>query len=79
MHIGIIRHPATHINSLGFAVSHVFDARSGEDADGSIVAHVCFVRGYSLCQRNRILQSAEPKEAVVERKYERRFAMSGTI
>jgi hypothetical protein len=31
-----------------FAVFHVFDARSGEDADGSIVAHVCFVRGMFL-------------------------------
>jgi hypothetical protein len=26
-----------------FTVCHVFDASSGEDADGSIVTHVCFV------------------------------------
>ena len=38
-----------------FAVFHVFDACSGEDADGSIVAHVCFMRGL-----------AELKEVVVE-------------
>jgi hypothetical protein len=49
-----------------FAVFHVFDARSGEDADGSIAAHVYFVRGCSSCWSNRVLQLAELKEVVVE-------------
>jgi hypothetical protein len=69
-----------------FAVFHAFDAHSGEDVDGPIVAHVCFVRGCVPCQRHRVLQSAEPKEAIVQRESlefmsheatERRLATSG--
>jgi hypothetical protein len=40
----------------------VFDAHSGEDVDGSIVAYGYFVRACSSCQSNRVLQSTEPKK-----------------
>jgi hypothetical protein len=56
---------------------------------GPIVAHVLLlVRGCASWHRNRVLQSAEPKEAVVQRESlefmsheatEMRFAVSGTI
>jgi hypothetical protein len=54
-----------------------------------IVAHVLLlVRGCASCHRNRVLKSAEPKEAVIQRESlefmsdeatELRFAVSGTI
>src|ERR1700722_15135602 len=45
-----------------FAEFHVFDAHSGEDVDGSIVAYGYFVRACSSCQSNRVLQSTKPKK-----------------
>jgi len=74
--------------SHSFAVFHMFDALNGEDTDGSKVANGRFVQSCSSCQTIRVLQSAEPKEAVVQQlswefmsyeATERRFAVSGTI
>ena len=42
------------------------DARRSEDADDSIVAYGRFGQACSSCQRNRVLQSAKPKEAVAQ-------------
>ena len=72
-----------------FTVFHVFDAHSGKDADGPH-RRPCLLltRGCASWHKNRVLQSAEPKEAVVQRESlefmsheatEMRFAVSGTM
>jgi hypothetical protein len=64
------------------------DAHSGEDADSSIVAHGRFGQACSSCQRNRVPQSAKPKEAIVQQELlefmsheatERRLAVLETV
>jgi hypothetical protein len=47
-----------------FAVFHVFDAHSADEPH----LRICLlpVRACASCHRNRVLQSAEPKEAVVQ-------------
>ena len=67
----------------------MFDAHSGKDADGPH-RRPCLLltRGYASWHKNRVLQSAEPKEAIVHRKSlefmsheatEMRFAVLETI
>jgi hypothetical protein len=67
----------------------MFDAHSGKDADGPH-RRTCLLlaRGCASWHRNRVMQSAEPKEAVVQRESlefmgheatEMRFAVSGTM